>query len=57
MFKSYATNDNLLLPPSLGDFIDSKDPVRVVDHIVESIDLKQLYGESPGGGCPHTTPE
>ena len=29
MFKSYTSNDNLLLPPYLGDFIPQNDPVRV----------------------------
>lgn len=52
MFKNYTTNDNLLLPPNLGDFIDSKDPIRVINHIIESIDLKTLYDKYPGGGCP-----
>ena len=43
MFKSYTTNDNLLLPPSLGDLIPETDPVRVVDRIIEQIDLSSLY--------------
>jgi len=43
MFKSYTTNDNLLLPPSLGEMIPQNDPVRVVHHIIEQIDLKSLY--------------
>ena len=28
-------NDNLLLPPCLGDFIPQNDPVRVVHRIIE----------------------
>jgi len=52
MFKSYTTNDNLLLPPTLGDFIEQKDPVRVINRIIESVDLKPLYEKYPGGGCP-----
>ena len=43
MFKSYITNDNLLLPPSLGEMIPQNDPVRVVHRIIEQIDLKSLY--------------
>ena len=43
MFKSYTTNDNLLLPPSLGEMIPQNDPVRVVHRIIEQIDLKSLY--------------
>ena len=50
MFKSYTTNDNLLLPPTLGELIPSNDPVRVVNRIIEQIDLKSLYTEySPLG--------
>jgi transposase len=52
MFKSYTTNDNLLLPPTLGDFIEEKDPVRVINRIIESVDLKALLEKYPGGGCP-----
>lgn len=52
MFKNYTTNENLLLPPTLGDFIEEKDPVRVINRIIESVDLKTLLGKYPGGGCP-----
>jgi len=52
MFKNYTTNDNLLLPPTLGDFIEEKDPVRVINRIIESVDLKLLLEKYPGGGCP-----
>jgi len=45
MFKSYTTNDNLLLPPSLGELISTNDPVRVVDRIIEQIDLQSLYSK------------
>ena len=45
MFKSYTTNDNLLLPPSLGELIPDNDPVRVVNRIIEQVDLKILYGK------------
>jgi len=43
MFKSYTSNDNLLLPPCLGDLIPASDPVRVVDRIIEQLDLTTLY--------------
>lgn len=45
MFKSYTTNDNLLLPPNLGELISENDPVRVVNRIIEQIDLKILYAK------------
>ncbi len=43
MFKSYTANDNLLLPPSLGEMILQNNPVQVVHHIIEQIDLKCLF--------------
>ena len=51
MFKSYTTNDNLLLPPCLGDFIPQNDPVRVVHRIIEQINLKELYRKYSPRGC------
>jgi Transposase and inactivated derivatives len=52
MFKSYTTNDNLLLPPCLGDFIDANDPVRVVDRIIEQLDLSILLKQYSRVGNP-----
>ena len=43
MFKSYTSNDNLLLPPCLGDFISLNDSIRVVHRIIEQINLEELY--------------
>ena len=51
MFKSYTSNDNLLLPPCLGDFIPQNDPVRVVHHIIEQINLEELYRKYSTKGC------
>ena len=34
-FKSNNPNDNLLLPPCLGDFLPQNNPARVVSAIVE----------------------
>ena len=45
MFKSYTTNDTLILPPNLGELIAPNDPVRVVNRILEEVDLKGLYGK------------
>lgn len=52
MFKSYTTNDNLLLPPTFGDRIEEKDPVHLINRIIEAVDLKSLYKKYPGGACP-----
>ena len=42
MFKSYTSNDNLLLPTCLGDFIPQNDPVRVVHRIIDRQTLKNF---------------
>ena len=34
VFKSYNTNDNLLLPPCLGDYLPQNHPARVISAIV-----------------------
>ena len=52
MFKSYTSNDNLLLPPCLGDFIPQNDPVRVVHRIIEQVSLEELYRKYSVKGCP-----
>ena len=51
MFKSYTSNDNLLLPPCLDDFIPQNDPVRVVHRIIEQINLEELYRRYSPQGC------
>lgn len=51
MFKSYTSNDNLLLPPCLGDFIPQNDPVRVVHRIIEQINLEELNRRYSPKGC------
>ena len=52
MFKNHTSNDNLLLPPCLGDFITQNDPVRVAHRIIEQISLKELYRKYSVKGCP-----
>ena len=42
IYKSYTQNDNLLFPPSLGDFIAENDPVRVLNTIVDHLDLSKI---------------
>lgn len=49
-FKSYTPNQALLLPPSLDELIGADHPVRVVNDVIERVDLKPLLDEYPGGG-------
>ena len=38
-YKSYNQNDSLLFPHCIGDFIPENDSVRVLDAIVEHLDI------------------
>lgn len=49
--KSYNQNDSLLFPPCLGDFISDNDPVRVLDAIVNNLDISSIESTYKAGGC------
>ena len=51
VFKSYNQNDNLLFPPCLGDFIADNDPVRVLNAVVDHLDIRSLEDSYEGGGA------
>ena len=49
-FKKYDCNQIMLLPPSLEELIPDNHPVRVVNHVVDQLDLQLLIGNYKGGG-------
>jgi len=49
-FKDYNQNQLMLLPPSLDDLIEENHPVRVVNKIIDSIDIRSLLRKYKGGG-------
>jgi len=49
-FKQYSQQQNLLLPPSLSELIGPQHLVRVVNEVVESMDISGLIGQYQGGG-------
>ena len=49
VFKSYNQNDNLLFPPCLGDFIAENDPVRVLNAVVDHMDIREIRELAPAG--------
>jgi transposase len=51
VFKDYTPNQILLLPPSLEEMIDPNHPVRVVNQVIDSLDLDALIRKYKGGGC------
>jgi transposase len=50
VFKDYNPNQKLLLPPSLEELIDPNHPVRVVNLVVDNLDLDPLIEKYKGGG-------
>jgi transposase len=50
IFKDYSPNQILLFPPSLEEMIDSNHPVRVVNQVIDSLDLDLLISKYKGGG-------
>lgn len=49
-FKTYSPKQAMLLPPSLDDMIPANDPVRVVDRVVDQIEIHPLISTYKGGG-------
>lgn len=54
-FKSENQQQSLLLPPSLEELIPSTDPVRVVNSIINRLDVSDILRDYKGGGnsCFH----
>jgi transposase len=50
VFKQYSQQQAFLLPPSLEELIEANHPVRVVNEVINGIDLKPLLKEYKGGG-------
>ena len=50
-FKSYDQQQLSLLPPSLEELIPASDPVRVVNAVVERLNLKEVERQYKKTGC------
>ncbi len=57
VFKDYNSNQMLLLPPSLEELIDSNHPVRVVQQVIEQIDIQPILKQYKGGGTSSYHPK
>ena len=51
VFKKYDQQQSYLLPPSLDDLIEANHPVRIVNKVINSIDLRLLGAQYKGGGA------
>ena len=56
VFKSYNPNDNLLLPPCLGDYLPQNHPARVVSAIIDHLDISEIESGYVGGGTSSYNP-
>ena len=54
--KFYNQNENLLFPPSISDFIPANDPVRVLNAIVDHLDITKIEETYKGGGTSSFAP-
>jgi len=50
VFKDYLFNQPLILPPSLDELIPSNHPSRVLNAVIEKINIQPLLGAYVGGG-------
>lgn len=50
-FKAYRQHQAMLLPPSLDELIAKDHPVRVVNEVLEKIDIDPLLKKYKGGGA------
>jgi transposase len=50
VFKAYTQTQVMLLPPSLDELIAAEHPVRIVNQVLEKIDIEPLLKKYSGGG-------
>ena len=50
VFKRYVQNQPMLIPPSYEDLVAENHPVRVVNEVIERIDIGALERSYKGGG-------
>jgi transposase len=55
-FKDSHQDQSMLLPPSFDELIDIDHPVRIVNDVIERVDLERIYEGYKGGGAPNYLP-
>ena len=50
-FKEYTQSQSTLFPHNFDDFIPDNDPVRIINRVVESIDLSAVIATYKDNGC------
>lgn len=57
VFKPYDPSQQMLLPPSLNELIAEGHPVRIVNEVIDKIDLDVLSEQYKGGGTSSYHPK
>ena len=50
IYKSYRQNDSLLFPPTLGELVPEDHPVRIVNAVIDRLDMSGIESTYRGGG-------
>lgn len=50
VFKNNHQHQGMLLPPDLNDLIEANHPVRVVNDVLEKVDISKLLAQYKPGG-------
>ena len=52
IFREYSQCQGLLLPPSLDEFVPENHEARIINEVVDAVDLSPLLAKYEGGGAP-----
>ena len=52
VFREYQQDQSFLLPPSLDEFVPIDHEVRIINNVVDTMDLSSLLDKYEGGGAP-----
>jgi len=52
IFREYSQSQGLLLPPSLDEFVPENHEARIINEVVDTLDLSPLLAKHEGGGAP-----
>jgi len=52
IFRKYSQCQGLLLPPSLDEFVSKDHEARIINDVVDAVDLSPLLAKYEGGGAP-----
>ncbi len=56
IFKQYNQDQAYLLPPSIEEMIEENHPVRVINSVIEKINIEPLEKQYKGGGASSYSP-